>query len=73
VGEYRRVFGDINRRIMRNKLVAYLAMLTAIVGVGTMPSIAEEIQFTTDYCYTTITVADGYANWGNDLVHRSQR
>jgi uncharacterized protein YgiM (DUF1202 family) len=47
---------------MRNKIVACFTVLTAIVGVGTMPSIAEEMRFTTDYCYATITATDGYAN-----------
>lgn len=37
-------------------------MLSAIVGVGTMPSIAGETKFPTDYCYATITASDGYAN-----------
>jgi uncharacterized protein YgiM (DUF1202 family) len=47
---------------MRNKLVGCFTVLTAIVSVGTMPSMAEETKFTTDYCYATITATDGYAN-----------
>jgi uncharacterized protein YgiM (DUF1202 family) len=47
---------------MRNKLGACLLITTAIFGVGTMPSMAEETKFATDYCYATITATDGYAN-----------
>ncbi len=47
---------------MRNKLAACFATLSAIVGAGTMPSMAQENGFTTDYCYATITAKDGYAN-----------
>jgi uncharacterized protein YgiM (DUF1202 family) len=47
---------------MRTNLIAGFAMLTAIFSGGTMPSMAEETKFPTDYCYATITATDGYAN-----------
>jgi uncharacterized protein YgiM (DUF1202 family) len=47
---------------MINKNVACFTVLTAIVGVGTMPSIAQENAFAADYCDATISAKDGYAN-----------